>query len=78
MATGPVQGLEVVDAVASERALRIHPLLPAVRGDLLAKLTTNVRRGGRGRREEGALSRPCSFARGVVRQIGCSMCRAEL
>jgi RNA polymerase sigma factor (sigma-70 family) len=38
MAAGPAEGLEVVDAVASERVLRNYPLLPAVRGDLLAKL----------------------------------------
>jgi RNA polymerase sigma factor (sigma-70 family) len=38
MAAGPAKGLEVVDAVASERALEGYPQLPAVRGDLLAKL----------------------------------------
>jgi len=38
MAAGPARGLEVVDAVVSERALASYPLLPAVRGDLLAKL----------------------------------------
>jgi len=38
MAAGPAKGLEVVDALASERALQGYPQLPAVRGDLLAKL----------------------------------------
>jgi RNA polymerase sigma factor (sigma-70 family) len=38
MAEGPARGLEVIDAVRSERALAGYPLLPAVRGDLLAKL----------------------------------------
>jgi RNA polymerase sigma factor (sigma-70 family) len=38
MAAGPAKGLEVVDAVRSERALANYPQLPAVRGDLLAKL----------------------------------------
>ena len=36
--TDHVRGLALVDALASERALRAYPLLPAVRGDLLAKL----------------------------------------
>jgi RNA polymerase sigma-70 factor, ECF subfamily len=38
MAFGPEAGLELVDALASERALRDYHLLPTVRGDLLAKL----------------------------------------
>src|SRR5262249_38787356 len=45
MALGPSAGLEIVDALRSEPALRDYPFLPAVRGDLLAKL---------GRREEAA------------------------
>ncbi|HET9940074.1 MAG TPA: RNA polymerase sigma factor [Candidatus Eisenbacteria bacterium] len=43
MAHGPAAGLEHVDAIAEEPALRAYHLLPSVRGDLLAKL---------GRREE--------------------------
>jgi RNA polymerase sigma-70 factor, ECF subfamily len=43
MAFGPGPALELVDAIASEPALREFHLLPTVRGDLLAKL---------GRREE--------------------------
>ena len=38
MAFGPAAGLELVDALANESALRDYHLLPSVRGDLLAKL----------------------------------------
>ena len=38
MAFGPEPALELVDAIASEPALREFHLLPTVRGDLLAKL----------------------------------------
>ncbi len=38
MAFGPAEGLSLVDALASEPALRSYHLLPAVRGDLLVKL----------------------------------------
>ena len=38
MAHGPEAGLELVDALSEERALRDYHLLPSVRGDLLAKL----------------------------------------
>jgi predicted RNA polymerase sigma factor len=38
MAFGPAEGLELVDALVSESSLRNYHLLPAVRGDLLAKL----------------------------------------
>jgi predicted RNA polymerase sigma factor len=38
MAFGPAAGLAVVDALASEPALRGYHLLPSVRGDFLAKL----------------------------------------
>ncbi|MEV0971447.1 RNA polymerase sigma factor [Microtetraspora glauca] len=38
MAYGPARGLEIVDGLAAERALRDYPQLPAVRGDLLARL----------------------------------------
>jgi len=38
MAYGPEAGLELVDALADEPALRDYHLLPSVRGDLLAKL----------------------------------------
>jgi RNA polymerase sigma factor (sigma-70 family) len=38
MAFGPAAGLELVDAIVDEPALRSYHLLPSVRGDLLAKL----------------------------------------
>jgi RNA polymerase sigma factor (sigma-70 family) len=38
MARGPARGLEIVDALRSEPSLKSYHLLPAVRGDLLAKL----------------------------------------
>jgi predicted RNA polymerase sigma factor len=38
MAFGPAAGLEVVDSLAGERELDGYHLLPAVRGDFLAKL----------------------------------------
>jgi RNA polymerase sigma factor (sigma-70 family) len=38
MAFGPQAGLEIVDPLRSEPSLREYHLLPAVRGDLLAKL----------------------------------------
>lgn len=38
MAYGPAAGLEVVDRLTRERALRDYHLLPSVRGDLLSKL----------------------------------------
>ena len=41
MAYGPAAGLELVDALADEPALKSYHFLPAVRGDLLAKLGRN-------------------------------------
>jgi RNA polymerase sigma-70 factor, ECF subfamily len=38
MAEGPAAGLAILETVASDPALRSYHLLPAVRGDLLAKL----------------------------------------
>ncbi len=38
MASGPARGLEVVDPLSGEPTLENYPQLPAVRGDLLAKL----------------------------------------
>ncbi len=38
MAFGPAAGLELVDALTAEPALRNYHLLPSVRGDLLSKL----------------------------------------
>jgi RNA polymerase sigma factor (sigma-70 family) len=38
MASGPADGLAIVDAIAADPALRDYHLLPSVRGDLLARL----------------------------------------
>jgi predicted RNA polymerase sigma factor len=38
MAFGPAEGLALVDALTTEPLLKGYHLLPAVRGDLLAKL----------------------------------------
>jgi predicted RNA polymerase sigma factor len=38
MAFGPARGLALIDALTSEPSLKNYHLLPAVRGDLLAKL----------------------------------------
>jgi RNA polymerase sigma factor (sigma-70 family) len=38
MAFGPAAGLEIIDAIANEPALKSYHLLPTVRGDLLDKL----------------------------------------
>ncbi|MGH7318250.1 MAG: RNA polymerase subunit sigma-24, partial [Candidatus Rokuibacteriota bacterium] len=38
MAFGPAAGLELVDALVDEPALRAYHLLPSVRGDILVKL----------------------------------------
>jgi predicted RNA polymerase sigma factor len=38
MAYGPQAGLDLVDALTDEPALRAYHLLPSVRGDLLMKL----------------------------------------
>ena len=42
MAFGPAAGLEIADALVAEPSLRSYHLLPAVRGDLLAKLGRRV------------------------------------
>ena len=52
MAEGPAAGLELVDALAAEPALKDYHLLPSVRGDLLERLgrTEEARAGSsRGR-----------------------------
>jgi RNA polymerase sigma factor (sigma-70 family) len=38
MAVGPAAGLELIDALTSDRSLESYHLLPSVRGDLLTKL----------------------------------------
>ena len=56
MAFGPEAGLEVVDTLTSEPALKDYHLLPAVRGDLLEKL-------GREREARLEFERAASLAR---------------
>jgi predicted RNA polymerase sigma factor len=41
MADGPAAGLQVVDSLVAEPALKSYHLLPTVRGDLLEKLGRN-------------------------------------
>ena len=58
MAFGPAAGLEIVDALASEKALESYHLLPSVRGDLLEKL-------GRGSEARAEFERAASMTRNV-------------
>jgi RNA polymerase sigma-70 factor (ECF subfamily) len=63
MAFGPEAGLELVDALADESALRDYHLLPSVRGDLLAKL-------GRSREARRELDHAAALATNVqVRKL---------
>jgi RNA polymerase sigma-70 factor (ECF subfamily) len=55
MAYGPEAGLEIVDALTTEPALKAYHLLPSVRGDLLEKL-------GRFSEAHGAFERAASLA----------------
>jgi RNA polymerase sigma-70 factor, ECF subfamily len=56
MAFGPAAGLEIVDGLASEAALKDYHLLPSVRGDFLAKL-------GRVEEARGEFERAASLTR---------------
>jgi RNA polymerase sigma-70 factor, ECF subfamily len=56
MAFGPAQGLELVDALATEPSLKTYHLLPSVRGDLLVKL-------GRSGEARGEFERAASLTR---------------
>jgi RNA polymerase sigma-70 factor (ECF subfamily) len=56
MAFGPQAGLDLVDALADEPALKNYHLLPTVRGDLLAKL-------GRGAEARGEFERAADLTR---------------
>jgi predicted RNA polymerase sigma factor len=69
MAAGPAAGLEVVDALRDEPALRSYHLLPSVRGDLLLKL---------GRRDEaGAEFARAAALTGNERERDLLLARAE-
>lgn len=61
MAEGPAVGLEIVDALGSEPSLKTYHLLPAVRGDLLAKL-------GRGEEARAEFERAASLTRNAREQ----------
>ncbi len=56
MAHGPAAGLEIVDRLGGERSLESYHLLPAVRGDFLAKL-------GRGAEARTEFERAASLTR---------------
>ena len=56
MAFGPAQGLQLVDALATEPSLKTYHLLPSVRGDLLVKL-------GRSGEARGEFERAASLTR---------------
>lgn len=56
MAEGPAAGLAIADALTSESSLRHYHLLPAVRGDLLARL-------GRGEEARAEFERAASLTR---------------
>jgi RNA polymerase sigma factor (sigma-70 family) len=56
MAFGPAAGLELVDGLLGERALRAYHLLPSVRGDLLERL-------GRTEEARAEFARAASLAR---------------
>lgn len=53
MADGPGAGLSLVDAIADEPALANYPLLPSVRGDLLARLGRHAEARGQFERAAG-------------------------
>ncbi|GAA4986762.1 RNA polymerase sigma factor (sigma-70 family) [Nonomuraea thailandensis] len=53
MAEGPERGLEIADALLDERALRDYAHLPAVRGDLLARLGRDEEAAAEFRRAAG-------------------------
>jgi RNA polymerase sigma factor (sigma-70 family) len=56
MASGPAEGLAIVDALAGESSLQNYHLLPSVRGDFLAKL-------GRHAEARGEFERAASLTR---------------
>ncbi len=61
MAEGPAAGLELVEALAAEPALKRYHLLPGVRGDLLSKL-------GRHREAAEAFEQAVALTRNVKEQ----------
>ncbi|MBW5481116.1 sigma-70 family RNA polymerase sigma factor [Streptomyces bambusae] len=69
MAQGPAAGLELVDALAAEPALKDYHLLPSVRGDLLERL-------GRGREARTEFERAAALTRNA-RERALLLSRAE-
>jgi RNA polymerase sigma-70 factor (ECF subfamily) len=69
MAFGPAAGLEILDGLASEPALKDYHLLPSVRGDFLAKL-------GRVEEARGEFERAASLTRNA-RERGLLLERAR-
>ena len=59
MAFGPAAGLDLVDALVQEPALKAYHLLPAVRGELLRKL-------GRSEEARAEFERAASLTQNVV------------
>jgi RNA polymerase sigma-70 factor (ECF subfamily) len=69
MAFGPAAGLEIADTLSDERTLKAYHLLPAVRGDLLAKL-------GRAEEARAAFERAAGLTRNA-RERAVLLARAE-
>src|SRR6185503_16387852 len=69
MASGPAQGLALADALVGEPSLAAYHLLPAVRGDLLAKL-------GRADEARAEFARAASLTRNA-RERALLLARAE-
>ena len=70
MADGPQAGLDLVDQLAAEPALRSYHLLPSVRGDLLLKL-------GRTAEAQAEFERAAALARNErERQLAAGRARA--
>jgi RNA polymerase sigma factor (sigma-70 family) len=74
MAFGPAAGLELADALRDEPALRGYHLLPAVRGDLLAKLG---RTGEAGREFERAATLTSNLRERALLQARAAACAPD-
>jgi len=70
MAYGPQAGLELVDELTAEPALRTYHLLPSVRGDLLMKL-------GRAREAQAEFERAAALTQNAAeRELSAQRARA--
>ncbi|GAA1581435.1 RNA polymerase sigma factor [Actinomadura kijaniata] len=70
-ARGPEAGLEIVDALASEKSMADYHLLPSVRGDLLARL-------GRTAEARAELERAASLTRNAAERAALEKKAADL